>query len=265
MISSAYFPTSTYFVLEKSNLKIGDQEYETTLSYNLFIESFVSDDFELIISRTNFKVNDKKIDTKFLKISNQYMEALFPVKCRVENYRVKIVNFLEMRAGIQKVDDDLQDKYSGEGIVNIRNQFLNATENDKKLAQFINELPFMRILNIGIQKFERKQDYFIKWNILAIGDSEWKGAIIYSKDENKLLYEPKIDNAQEIMNEIIRHVHENEYQVDFEEENVGLFADFKQEIKYTGETGRMQKAETEVCIEIENKFFYRQKITLQNK
>lgn len=261
-----YFPTNTYHLEEKSILKIGDQEYETNISYNLFVENEQEEeDFEVSIERTNFKVNEKKIDTKFLTIANQYMEALFPLHCVVENFRLKIVNLTEIQRRIKKKDDQLQAEYGGDGLINIQNQFKKATDTVEKLSEFLKQLPFMKILNFGMQKFEKKQDYFIKWNILAIGNSEWKGAMIYSKNNNTLNFEPKINNAQEMMDEIIRNVHKNEYQVDFEEENVGLFADFKQEIKYTGETGRMQKAETEICIEIENKFFYRQKITLQNK
>lgn len=75
-----YFPTNTYHLEEKSILKIGDQEYETNISYNLFIENEQEEeDFEVSIDRTNFKLNEKKIDTKFLSIANQYMEALFPL------------------------------------------------------------------------------------------------------------------------------------------------------------------------------------------
>ena len=230
-----YFPTNTYHLEEKSILKIGDQEYETNISYNLFVENEQEkEDFEVSIERTNFKVNEKKIDTKFLSIANHYMEALFPLHCVVENFRLKIVNLTEIQRRIKKKDDQLEAKYGGDGLINIQNQFKKATDTVEKLSDFVKQLPFMKILNFGMQKFEKKQDYFIKWNILAIGNSEWKGAMIYSRNNNTLNFEPKIDNAQEIMDEIIRHVHKNEYQGDVEEENVGLFADFKLEIKYTG-------------------------------
>ncbi|NRS94107.1 hypothetical protein, partial [Frigoriflavimonas asaccharolytica] len=87
-----YLPTSTYQLEEKSTLKIGDQEYEAIISYNLFVENVEEKDYEVVVDRTNFKVNDKKIDTKFLSIAHQYMEALFPLKCNIENFRIKIVN-----------------------------------------------------------------------------------------------------------------------------------------------------------------------------
>lgn len=259
------FPTSTYQFEEKSSLKIGDQEYETNISYNLFVENVEEKDYEVIVDRRDFKVKDKKIDTKFLSIAHQYMEALFPLKCIVESFRLKIVNLAEIQKRIKNKDDELEDKYSGEGLTNIQNQFKGATESNEKLSEFIKQLPLIKILNFGIQKFEKKTDYYFNWNLLAIGASEWKGEMIYNKDKNNLIFEPKIDNAQEIMNEIIRYVHKNEYNVDFEDESLGLFADFNQEINYTGKTSRMKNAVTEVCIEVENKFFYEQKITLTNK
>ncbi|MFC6269904.1 hypothetical protein, partial [Frigoriflavimonas asaccharolytica] len=166
------------------------------------------------------------------------MEALFPLKCNIENFRIKIVNLAEIQKRIKNKDVELEDKYSGVGLENIQNQFRNATETNEKLSEFIKQLPFMKILNFGMQKFEKKQDYFLKWNILAIGYSKWKGAMVYSKDSNTVTFEPKIDNAQEIMNEVIRYIHKNEYNVDFEEENLGLFADFKLNIDYTGKTCR---------------------------
>lgn len=193
------------------------------------------------------------------------MEAIFPLKCVVKNYRLQIVNLAEIQKRIENNNEELNDRYSGEGLTNIQNQFKNATETDEQLSEFIKQIPFIKILNFGMQKFEKKSDYYFKWHILAIGSSQWKGKMIYNKDKNNLIFEPKIDNAQEIMNEVIRYVHKNEYPVDFEEENIGLFADFKLNIDYTGETGRMKNADTEICIEVENKFFYEQKITLSNK
>lgn len=65
---SKYLPTNTYFLEEKSTLKIGNQEYKTIISYNLFVKNIEEKDFEVSIERTNFKVNDKKIDTKFLAL-----------------------------------------------------------------------------------------------------------------------------------------------------------------------------------------------------
>lgn len=258
-------PTSSYFIEDISKLKIGDQEYETNISYNLFVKNVVEKDYEVIIDRRNFKVKDKKIDTKFLSIAHQFMEAIFPLKYIVENFRLKIINLAEIQKRIKNKDEELEDRYSGEGLTNIQNQFKNATETDEKLSEFIKQLPLIKILNFGMQKFEKKADYYFNWNLLAIGCSEWKGKIIYNRDKNNLKFEPKIDNAQQIMDQIIRYIHKNEYDVDFEEESLGLFADFKQEINYTGKTGRMKNAVTEVCIEVENKFFYEQKITLTNK
>lgn len=264
--SQKYFPTNTCHLEEKSIMRISDQEYETIISYNLFIKNEdQEEDFEVRIERTNFKLNDKKIDIKFLNIANQYIEALFPLHCVVENFRLKIVDLAEIQKRIKKKNVQLENKYSGEGLSNIQNQFKKATETEEKLSDFIKNLPFMKLLNFGMQKFEKKKDYFLKWNILSVGFSEWKGAMMYNKDKNMVTFEPKINNAQEIMNQIISFNHNNKYSLDFEEENVGLFAEFKQEINYTGETGRMKNASTEVCIEVENKFFYHQKITLSNK
>lgn len=269
--STAYFPTTTYNVEENSILKIGEQEYQSILTYKIFIKENDSKNKDQInkhdvaITRTKLRSKNEKIDTKFLEIANRYMEALFPLHCFIGDYGLEVVNLAEIKSQIKEEDERIADQYSGEGADHIRTQFLNAVSTDDKLADLIKQLPLMKILNFGMQKFEKNKNYQLKWNILPIGFSEWEGRMEYSKDKNTLSFEPKINNAQEIMNEVIRYVHKNEYPLDFEDEEVGLFADFKQEIFYTGETGRMKNALTEVWIEVENKFLYKQKITLTNK
>ncbi|MBB6369168.1 hypothetical protein [Chryseobacterium shigense] len=264
-MTASHFPTSTYSVIDKSLVRIGEQEYESLLTYNLFVKTEEDLDFDISINRTDFKVNQQKIDTKFLEISNQYMEALFPLGCNIENYTLKIINLNDIKERILKEDSKIRDQYSGEGVNHIRSQFLTATETDEKLSEFINQLHFMKVLNLGIQKFKQKQGYFLKWNILPICYSEWKGNISYSTDTNSLHFEPKIDNAQEIMDEIINYVHTHEYNLDFEEENLPLYADFNHLVNYTGKTGRMASSETHICIEVKNKFYYQQTFKINTK
>ncbi|MBD3907303.1 hypothetical protein NAL32_21510 [Chryseobacterium sp. Ch-15] len=264
-IPTTYFPTSTYTLEEKNLLKIGEQEHESALSYNLYIETSEDEKQNIFINRTNLKVDGEKINTRFLEIANRYMEALFPLECTIEKFRLKIINLSEIKKRIKEEDQKITDQYSGDGIDHIRNQFFNATENDEKLSEFIKQLYFMKVLNLGMQKFEKKQDYFLKWKILPIGFSEWKGSIDFSKEQNQLHFEPKIDNAQEIMDNVIQYIHKHEYEVDFDEENIELFADFRHQVQYTGKTGRIETAQTEVCIDIKDKFYYQQQVIIQSK
>lgn len=263
--SLTHFPTSTYTLEEKSFLKIGEQDHESALSYNLYIETSEGEKQNIIINRTNLKVNGEKINTRFLEVANQYIEALFPLECSIEKFRLKIINLSEIKRRIKEEDQKITDQYSGDGIDHIRNQFFNATETDQKLSDFIKQLNCMKVLNLGMQKFEKKQDYFLKWNILPIGFSQWKGSINFSIEQNKLHLEPKIENAQEIMDKIIHYIQKHDYQVDFDEENVELFADFQHQVQYSGRTGRIKTAQTEVCIDIKDKFYYQQQVIIQSK
>ncbi|WP_411898420.1 hypothetical protein [Elizabethkingia occulta] len=260
-----YFPTSTYFVTEKGILSIGEQEYESLLSYNLYIETFTEEKYDIRITRTDFKVNKQKIDTKFLEISNRYMEALFPIEGIIDNYKIKIINLQDIKKRILNEDQLIADSYGGEGIDHIRTQFLRIIIDDDKLSEFIRQLYFMKLLNLGMQKFEQKQDYFLNWNILPVGISKWKGNINYQKDNNTLSFEPRIDNAQDLMNSIIHYINRYEYYVNFEEEVLPMYADFVHKINYTGETGRMKSVKTDINISVENKFDYQYHITLQTK
>ncbi|WBV55737.1 hypothetical protein PFY10_16060 [Chryseobacterium daecheongense] len=259
------FPTSTYFLQDKCTVKIGREEHEALLSYTLYVETKEDEDYDVSISRTNLKVNNKKIDTKFLEISNSYMEALFPIHCKIENYKLSIHNINQIKKRIQKTDSEIRSVYNGEGTDHIRNHFFNATETEEKLMQFIRELHFMKVAEASMQKFNNKRQYDTSWKILPIGTSQWKGETFYEKEKNTLFFEPKIDNAQEIMNDVIRYIHQHEYAVDFEKENVPLYADFKHNISYTGKTARIESAETDVCIEVEDKFYYQHIITIQTK
>lgn len=167
------------------------------------------------------------------------MEALFPIEGIIDNYRIKLLIFRILKR-IQKEDQSIVDSYGGEGIDHIRTQFLRIIIDDDKLSEFIRQLYFMKLLNLGMQKFEQKQDYCLNWNILPVGTSEWKGKINYQKDNNILLFEPRIDNAQDLMNSIIHYINRHEYYVNFEEEVLPMYDDFVHKIYYTGETGRMK-------------------------
>lgn len=259
------FPTSTYFIQDKCAVKIGKEQYEALLSYTLYIEAGDDDNYDVSINRTNLKVNNQKIDTKFLEVSNSYMDALFPIHCKINNYRLSIENIKDIRARIKETDSIIHSIYSGDGIDHIRTQFSNATGTDESLIQFIKQLHFMKLMEISMQKFSNKREYDASWKVLPIGTSEWKGETSYQKEKNTLSFEPKINNAQEIMDDIIRYVHKYEYYVNFDEEELPLYADLKHNIIYTGKTGRMEAAEADVCIEIEDKFYYQHQITLQTK
>lgn len=262
---SHILPTSTYFLQDKSTVKIGTDEHEALLSYTLYIENDENGDYDLSINRTNLKVNNQKIDTKFLEISNSYMEALFPIHCKIDKYQLTIENTKEIHKRIKETDSEIHSIYSGEGIDHIRTQFFNATETKEGLIQFIKELHFIKIIEASMQKFSNKKQYKTSWKVLPIGTSEWKGETEYYKEKNRLSFEPKIDNAQEIMDDVIRYIHRHEYSVNFDEENLPLYADFKHNINYTGTTGRIETAETDVCIEVQDKFYYQHIITIQIK
>lgn len=262
---SDIFPTSTYFVQDKCKVKIGTEEHEAQLSYTLYVEPDKKETNTIQINRTSLKVNDQKIDTKFLEIANSYMEALFPIRCTINKYCLAIENIAEIRKRIQKADVGVHDIYSGEGVDHIQMHFFAATQTDEKLIQFIRQLHFMKMLEFSLQKFNPKSQYEVSWKVLPVGITEWKGETQYQKEKNTLSFEPKIDNAQDMMNDIIRYIHKHEYQVSFDEDTLPLYADFQNTINYTGKTGRIEKAETQVCIEAEDKFYYQHTITIETK
>ncbi|MET3038353.1 hypothetical protein ABXT08_19875 [Chryseobacterium sp. NRRL B-14859] len=259
------FPTSTYSVQDTCTVKIGKEQHEAQLSYTLYVEPGKKDSGEILIDRTNLKVNGQKIDTKFLEISNSYMEALFPIAFKINKYSLSVENIDEIRKRIRKADTAIHDLYNGEGIDHIQTHFFNATQTDEKLATFIRQLHFVKVLEYSLQKFNPKNQYETSWKVLPVGISEWKGQTQYLKEKNTLSFEPKVNNAQELMNDIIRYIHKYDYYVNFEEETLPLYADFQNNISYTGKTGRIKKAETNVCIEAEDKFYYQHTITIETK
>lgn len=267
MTSSAsdIFPTSTYLVKDQCTVKIGAEQHDGNLSYTLYVKKGEKNPEEIIIDRTNIKVNNQDIDTKFLTVANQYMEALFPLVCIIEKYRLVIQNTDEIRNRIQKTDMDIHDLYSGEGIDHIQTQFFAAIQTDEKLIQFISQLHCMRVLEYSLQKFNPDTRYGTLWKVIPVGTTAWKGEIRYRKDHNILSFEPKINNAQDMMDDIIRYIHRHEYNVSFDEETLPLYADFQNNIQYTGETGRIRKAENRVCIEAGEKFYYQHTIIIETK
>lgn len=257
-------PISTYSIEDKCTLKIGKQEYKTTLTYTLFLEKSKSSMYDIEIVRSNYKVNGQKIDTKFLGIAHRYVDAIFPLKCKIKEYRLYVTNIADIQKRIQKIDQEIQNTYHGDGVKHIRNNFLDAVKDEENLRDFIKQFHIMKVISLGMQKFEQRKIYQLQWNILPIGFSTWRGEIQYDKNLNRLVYEPKIRDAQEVMDSIIHYVHKNDYSVDFKDENVPLFADFYHKTEYTGKTGRIKNSEMNICIDVENVFLYEQKITLKN-
>lgn len=261
---TSILPISTYFIEDKCILNIGEQEYETTLTYTLFLEKGKGTVYDAEIVRSDYKVNGQKVDTKFLGIAHRYVEAMFPLRCKVKEYRLYVTNIMDIQERIRKADKEIQDTYHGDGAKHIRNNFMSAVKDEEHLRDFIKQFHIMKVISLGMQKFEQRKIYQLQWNILPIGLSTWRGEIKYDKNLNQLIYEPKIKDAQEVMDSIIHYVHNHDYSVDFNDENVSLFADFHHKSEYTGETGRMKNSETNISIEIENIFLYEQKIILKN-
>lgn len=257
-------PTSTYVIEDKCVLKLGEQQYETLLTYTIYIVKERNLAHDVTIERSNFKVNHHKIDTKFLEIANQYMEAIFPLRCRIKEYRLFVTNVPEIHQRIQEKDKKLQSSYSGEGLQHIRSNFLNAIKNEESLREFIKQLYFMKILGLSLQKFDKREIYQLQWNFLPIGNSVWRGEINFDKNINRLIFEPQIENAQEIMDSIIKYIHKHDYAVNMEQENVELFADFYHKTEYSGETSRMKSSQTKICIDVENIFLYEQELTFKS-
>ncbi|MCX8523669.1 hypothetical protein OF897_07005 [Chryseobacterium formosus] len=262
--SSSILPISTYFIEDKCTLKIGVQEYKTILTYTLFLEEGKGSLYDAEIVRSDYKINGQKIDTKFLGIAHRYVDAMFPLKCKIKEYRLYVTNISDIQERIRKIDKEIQNAYHGDGIKHIRNNFLDAVENEDKLRSFIKQFSIMKVISLGMQKFEQRKVYQLQWNILPIGFSTWRGEIKYDKNLNRIIYEPKIQDAQEVMDSIIHYIHKHDYNVDLKQENVPLFADFYHKTEYTGKTGRIKKSETNICIDVENVFLYEQKITLKN-
>lgn len=259
------FPTATYNVEDVLTLKIGEQEYNTTLTYNIFIKTEKKLTYDVVIERSQFLVNGEEIDTKFLSISHKYMEAIFPLKCKVKNYVLFVANILEIQQRIKEVDTELLTTYVGEGLDYIRSQFFKATDTQEKLRGFIKQLHIIKALSFSIRKFAPDTDYPLQWNILSIGLSFWKGDIEKRTESNQIYYEPQIANAQEMMDKVITYIHKQEYYVEIEQENVPMYANFVHQTDYTGKTGRIKHSETNVTIEVENIFLYDQKLTLTKK
>lgn len=258
------FPISTYSIEDKCTLKIGEQEYKTTLTYTLFLEKGKSRIYDVEIVRSNYKVNGQKVDTKFLGIAHRYLEAIFPLRCKIKEHRLYVTNIADIQERIRKIDMEIQDTYHGDGAKHISNNFMSAVKDEEHLRNFIKQFHIMKVISLGMQKFEQRKIYQLQWNILPIGLSTWRGEIKYDKKLNRLIYEPTIRDAQEMMDSIIHYIHNHEYSVDFKDENVSLFADFYHKSEYTGETGRMKNSETNISIEIDNIFLYEQKIILKS-
>ena len=262
---SHLFPTATYAVEDVLTLKIGEQEYNTTLTYKIFVKTEKKPTYDVVIERSQFLVNGEEIDTKFLSISHKYMEAIFPLKCKVKDYVLFVTNISEIQERIKQVDNELLATYEGEGLEHIRSHFFKATDTPEKLREFIKQLHIVKALSFSIRKFAPDTDYPLLWNILPIGLSFWKGDIGKRTESNQIYYEPKIANAQEMMDKVITYIHNQEYYVEIEQENVQMYTNFVHQTDYTGKTGRIKYSETNVTIEVENIFLYDQKLTLTKK
>lgn len=73
----------------------------------------------------------------FLKISEDYFSCLSPIAFNINENQLIVANSDEILARIAKKDKELQEKMSGEGLEDIRNQFLQTVNTAEKLQKFM--------------------------------------------------------------------------------------------------------------------------------
>lgn len=254
-------PTSLHEVEDTITFQLGDKDYTSTASY--FIHIGKSKDFnnQIVLDRSNFKIDDKEVEKKFPKISNLYFSSIFPLRLTYHEGNYRVAEYKETAKRIMENDQILRSNYSGDGFEYIREQFLNRVINQTEFQKFIEQLPVYQILNIcAAPKFKKEQVNF-QWNIAGIGVVDGTGDFKLNIAENKMSVTLKHINTALIMELVENYISENEILLSFGE-NEFPEINFNIETTYNDSLNGIQKASAEFMITIGEKFNYTQKFYL---
>ena len=236
--------TSSYEVENIIELNIGRNSYKTKASYNVLLRKSDSHKYNFIIDRGKISINGNTLDNKFLRISDAYFSCLFPIQFILKNDKFQVVNYIEIANRITKKDKNLKADFSGDGIEYISAAFLEKTNSEAKLQNFISNLNLISAFQISFQKFKITEH--LNWNILPLSNTFWTGNSSFEVEKNILHYDALLQISAELIEELSQFALENNLESYFELHQFS--SELNHNTEYLGANLKFRISKTQVSI-----------------
>lgn len=193
-----------YQVKHTINYKLFDKIYDVACTYKIELEKLENYNFRIILTRSNFKLNDKKIEAKFEKIAHAYNDALFPIVFDVNEGNFALANYNEISKRLELKDAALQLKHEGPGFDFIREDFLQKVAKDGyAMAEYIYSFGLIKIILLCLGKTENNNNYEFHWQAYPLEyNLFWKGKKTFDTESNILQYEAEGNHNDQLFQHI---------------------------------------------------------------
>ncbi|WP_136668422.1 hypothetical protein [Flavobacterium sp. H122] len=253
--------TSLYEAEDTITFQLGENSYSSKGTYQLHLDRSRLYSNQIILNRSNFKIDDREVEKKFAKISSLYFSSVFPLILTHHQGNYHIAEYKETAKRIMENDVAMQNKYNGDGLEYIREQFLDKVKNQTGFQKFIEQLPFYQVLNISAHPKFKKEQVGFKWNVAGLGVIEGTGEFRLNAEENKAVFILMQTDTAHIMQLIENYTVENEMVLTFNESEIPEIS-FKMTTVYDHSYSNIQNSRAELLISIGEKFKYTQNFYL---
>lgn len=240
-------------VIHTINYRLFDKIYDVVNTYEIELERILYKDLRIKLSRNNFKINDKKIETKFERIAHEYNNTLFPVLFDGRK-NFLLANFQEIEERIAQKDHELRLKHEGPGFDYIRKGFLEKAADGYAMAKYLFSFGLIRVILLCLEKPENNLDYNFYWEAIPIdSDVFWNGKKAFDPELNILKYEGESHDNEALFEKIKSQGNDYQYPEKVTDEDAEIISTIKHEIQYNTTELDFMTSETE--IKISNSYF----------
>jgi hypothetical protein len=254
-----------YEVKHYVEYNMGDKSFKTNSSYDLSIKKVNQKSYDILLDRLNFKINGQKIVSKYPLVAHEYFDSLFPIKFKIKNNELVVVNFEEISIRINKKDDFYCNNNPDDEILNISEQFLNTVSTPQKLQEFIFSLAIIRIINMSLLGFAHKQTLTTPWDIISFAKVIFETTRNEEIQNNTIEYVAQAINKDEFLKQLNDYCLEKDLTPIANDQVVLFKATFRQNINYENYNLGFNASQTNVKIKLNNYFDYEENISLQCK
>jgi hypothetical protein len=255
--------TSNFFeVTQEINLKMGDSTQNATTTYAVFAKRETGKKYDLEVTRSGFKLNDKEVINKFSALSLAYFECIFPLQLSIESNKLVLANASDIAQRITQKDNELTETTDGDGFAHLREPFIEKTNTEKKLQEFIASLGLVRVLELALQRYAETDIGTVSWTIPLLGDTFWKIKKLEYPQENSVTYIESAIDQEQLKDAMLRYLQEQQLKETPEIKESEIFATFKHEIKYLKDLLTIARSQTNISLQVGNYFEYQEALTL---
>ncbi|MEP7092474.1 MAG: hypothetical protein ABI793_00320 [Flavobacterium sp.] len=253
-------------VIHAVNFELFGKKSGAASSYGVQFEQLESKNFKIEVRRNDFKINNKKVESKFERVAYEYNKAIFPVLFDVKDGAFLLSNYTEIAERIAAKDEELSLKHEGPGFQYIRNQFLeNAAKDGYAMSRYFFSFGLMKVIMLCLQEAENDGQYDFHWDIIPLETTLfWEGNIKFDPALKTLNYEGQNTDTDTLFEKIKEYGIANKYPQKLSDEDSLITTKVSNEIQFVNSKLDFDFSKTE--IKINNPYFdYQETLSIDRK